>query len=134
MQIQARKRVLIIDDERDTCEILESKLTEAGCTVSCAHDGAEGLEKIVSEQPDLVILDILMPGTSGLDLLRAYGEQAAPGGPHFIVVTNMDAMQAMSSVFSHTVTDVRSKSDTTVEQIVALVQKRLGMHVANITN
>jgi len=120
------KRVLVVDDEKDTCEILESKLTDVGFSVTCAHDGAEGLEKIVTDKPDLVILDILMPGTSGLDLLRAYGEQATPGGPHFIVVTNMDAMEAMSAVFSHKVTDVRSKADTTVEEIVGLVKERLG--------
>ena len=125
MHIGTQKQVLVVDDERDTCEILVSKLTEAGFLVTCAHDGAEGLEKIVSDKPDLVVLDILMPGTSGIDLLRAYGEQAESGGPHFIVVTNMDAMEAMSAVFSHKVTDVRSKAETTVEELVALVTQRL---------
>lgn len=64
----AAKKLLIVDDDLDFCEatklLLESKVYE----VSLAYDGKEGLKKIRSEQPDLVILDVMMPEMNGYDI------------------------------------------------------------------
>ncbi len=66
-----KKRVLVIDDERDICEILKVKLQNLGFDVLFAHDGSEGLKKVLEGKPDCILLDIRMsPGEDGLTFLR----------------------------------------------------------------
>ncbi len=119
------QKILIVDDEITTCAALSDELVKAGYETASAYDGAQGLEMITSFKPDLVLLDLLMPVTSGIDLLRTYKESVSEPEPHFIIITNMDAIDAMNAAFSHKVTDVVAKSSATVKGIVALVQQRL---------
>jgi two-component system alkaline phosphatase synthesis response regulator PhoP len=60
-----KKRILIIDDEKDFCDLTQSLLEAYGFDVDCALDGGHGLKKVESFSPDLIILDILMPGMDG---------------------------------------------------------------------
>ncbi len=127
-------KVLVVDDETSTCAALSEELVKAGYETACAHDGAQGLEMLSTFKPDLVLLDLLMPGTSGVDLLRSYKEQAREHEPHFIIVTNMDTMDAVNATFTHNVTDVVAKSNATVEGIVSLVRERLSRRAKMVEN
>ncbi|PLV60012.1 response regulator [Thermotoga sp. KOL6] len=62
------KKILIVDDEPNMRELLKEELTEEGYTVETAEDGKEALEKFLSGDYDLVILDIEMPGMNGLEV------------------------------------------------------------------
>ena len=62
----ANKRILIIDDEKDVVDILQTMLEDLGYSAFAAYDGIEGLEKIKLIQPDLIILDINMPKLGGI--------------------------------------------------------------------
>lgn len=64
------QRILIIEDEPSIISFLEPELRHEGFAVSCATDGAAGLEKLQQEGADLVLLDIMLPGMSGLSVLR----------------------------------------------------------------
>ena len=59
------KKILVIDDEDHTCTILTVLLEGAGYKVTVAYSGREGLEAVRDSQPDLVLLDIMMPGMNG---------------------------------------------------------------------
>jgi DNA-binding NtrC family response regulator len=63
-------RLLVVDDEPSNRKILEQVLARQGYTVEIASDGSEALKKVESCQPDLVLLDYMMPGESGLDVLK----------------------------------------------------------------
>jgi len=63
-------RILIVEDERELREIVQQSLTEAGCLVELAADGAEGLYKALELDVDAVVLDLMLPEVSGWDLLR----------------------------------------------------------------
>jgi two-component system phosphate regulon response regulator PhoB len=63
-------RVLIIEDERGLTDVLEYNLQREGYDTSVAHDGQEGLRKAQTLLPDLILLDIMLPGMSGLDVCR----------------------------------------------------------------
>ncbi len=64
------KKILIIDDEQDVIEYL-TELLEANGFVTCsAHDGKEGFEVLKREKPDLITLDLQMPGDTGTDFYR----------------------------------------------------------------
>ncbi len=73
-----RERILIVDDEPDTIMILQDRLEMDNYTVGTASDGYEALALIDQELPDLVLLDIQMPGINGIETL-AHLRQAYPG-------------------------------------------------------
>src|SRR5262249_3066483 len=66
----AGTRVLLIEDERDLTNILSYNLEREGYEVIVAHDGQEGLRKAQTQLPDLIILDLMLPVLSGLDVCR----------------------------------------------------------------
>src|SRR3954451_2155188 len=63
-------RILVVDDEPQIRRALQSALTAHGYTVAAAEDGATGLESIASWSPDAIILDLVMPGVDGFEVLR----------------------------------------------------------------
>jgi len=63
-------KILVVDDEREILDMLTDHLEDEGYVVSQAVDGEQALEGVRSEPPDLVLLDITMPGVNGLEVLR----------------------------------------------------------------
>jgi two-component system phosphate regulon response regulator PhoB len=66
----ARTRILIIEDERDLTEVLKYNLEREGYETLVAHDGHEGLRKAQTLLPDLILLDLMLPTLSGIDVCR----------------------------------------------------------------
>ncbi len=64
------KKILVIDDEPDIIAMIETVFKTKNYKVVSANNGAEGLEKVYSEKPDLVILDLMMPVVSGLEVCK----------------------------------------------------------------
>jgi DNA-binding response OmpR family regulator len=65
----AKKRVLIVDDNVDVCALVALKLESAGIDVVQSFDGESGLAQAQSQQIDAIILDAVLPGMSGLEVL-----------------------------------------------------------------
>ncbi len=65
-----KQRVLVVDDELDIVELISYNLTREGFEVQGAHSGEDGLKQARELTPDLVVLDIMLPGMSGLDVCR----------------------------------------------------------------
>jgi two-component system phosphate regulon response regulator OmpR len=63
-------RILVVDDEADIRFVVESLLVSRGHWVATAVDGPAALGRLAGEQFDLVVLDVMMPGTSGLEVLQ----------------------------------------------------------------
>lgn len=63
-------RILMIDDDRELCELMQQFLNGEGFDVTCAHDGDSGLAMIHTAPFDLAVLDIMMPGKNGMEVLR----------------------------------------------------------------
>ncbi len=64
------KKILAVDDERHIVRLVQVNLERAGYQVVTAFDGREALEKVESEKPDLVILDVMMPYMDGFEVLQ----------------------------------------------------------------
>lgn len=69
------KRVLLVEDERNIIEAVRFLLTREGWEVSTHSDGATAVEAIVAAQPNLVVLDYMLPGRSGLEILTDLRER-----------------------------------------------------------
>jgi len=70
-------KILVIDDEPNIRELVSVYLTAAGFEVAEAENGAEGLERFRSDAPDLVVLDLMLPGMDGREVCRTIREQGA---------------------------------------------------------
>lgn len=81
------KKILIIDDEPDTLVFLGTLLKKNGYQVTEACDGVEGMKKVLSEQPDLVCLDLLMPEKTGIRMYREMRKDEALKSIPVIMVT-----------------------------------------------
>ncbi|MGI8523993.1 MAG: response regulator transcription factor [Nocardioides sp.] len=64
-------RILVADDDIDIRELVEFKLTTLGHDVVAVSDGLAAIDACHAERPDLAVLDVMMPGVSGLDAIRA---------------------------------------------------------------
>ena len=70
MAVDKNKRVLVVDDSEDNLLLMELLLRSEGYTVDSASSGIEGLKKVYKRHPDLIILDLMMPGISGLEVIQ----------------------------------------------------------------
>ena len=69
-------RVLIIDDDIELCELLAARMSGEGFEMEAVHEGHRGLERALSREHSLVVLDLMLPGMGGLDVLRRVREQS----------------------------------------------------------
>jgi CheY-like chemotaxis protein len=67
---QPKSRILIADDNEPNVELLEAYLSDLDCEIAVAVDGRDTLEKVAAFQPDLILLDIMMPKLSGFEVCK----------------------------------------------------------------
>jgi len=73
----AKKRVMLVDDDRDCRTVLKAILERLSIRVVEADDGAQALQRARKRRPDLIVMDIRMPGMSGVEACRAFRKDAA---------------------------------------------------------
>ncbi|HEY7718304.1 MAG TPA: response regulator [Pedococcus sp.] len=81
MSTPEQTRVLVADDDADIRDLVEFKLSQAGYAVQAVPDGLAAWEVFEAEAPALVLLDVMMPGMSGFDVLRRIRESETPRVP-----------------------------------------------------
>ena len=83
------KKILIIDDESDVITYLTTFFTDNGFETIYANNGKEGVQKAISEKPDIITLDVSMPEESGVRALRDLQENEATKNTPVIIVTGV---------------------------------------------
>lgn len=63
-------RILIVDDEKPICDLIDLNLSSAGYHCTCVQDGLEAIERIEKEHFDLILLDVMLPGVNGYDIME----------------------------------------------------------------
>lgn len=82
-----KQSILVVDDERDIRELIEYNLTKVGYEVRSAATGEECLELVAKSPPDLVLLDLMLPGINGLDVCRAMKRDSRLGAIPIIMIS-----------------------------------------------
>lgn len=83
----SEENILIVEDEKDIQELVRYNLSKEGYRVTCADSGEEALKKVQSLYPDLVVLDLMLPGVDGLEVCRQMKKQAATEHIPIIMLT-----------------------------------------------
>ena len=120
------KRILIVDDDIDLREALESALSHAGFDTLTANDGAEGLRVALENKPDLILLDIMMPIKTGHETLNALRRDSWGKTVPVIFLTNFDDATNIAQGFKQKGDEYIIKSGTSLESIVKKVKQYLG--------
>lgn len=124
MTVNANGVVLVADDDVDICDMLGMKLRQSNYEVHTALDGLQTLEMIRSVRPNLVILDIMMPFKSGMDVLREMRSDPAIADIPVILMTASRQEKDVESGFALGVIDYINKPFN-LKDLVLLAQSVL---------
>ncbi|MBN1585991.1 MAG: response regulator [Candidatus Omnitrophica bacterium] len=115
-------RILVVDDEETLCDFLGNFFLKKGCEVSKANNGEQALQAIDKSEPHMILLDMRMPGMSGMDVLRTLRErgQEIP----VIALTAVDNDMVMDEAKQFGVIDYITKPFS-LDQLEDLVLSRL---------
>jgi CheY-like chemotaxis protein len=112
------KVVLLTEDNDFIRNMYQLKLSKAGLTVEEAVDGKQALEKIAARKPDLVLLDMMMPNMSGIDVLKQLNKDKIIPDLPVIVLTNIMNSQAITEARDLGARDYIIKTDLTPSQVI----------------
>ena len=87
METGSGRKILIVEDETDVADLLSLNLRKAGFRVSTAGDGASGLQKARDDRPDFIILDLMLPKMSGLEVCRILKSDTATAQMPILMLT-----------------------------------------------
>ena len=87
---ERRSRILIADDNQPNVELLEAFLADVDCDIAVAVDGRDTLEKVASFQPDLILLDVMMPKLSGFEICKTIKSDPKTKGTMVLMVTALN--------------------------------------------
>jgi adenylate cyclase len=91
-------KILVVDDVPQNVRLLEAVLTSNGYAVTAASSGQEALEKVIAEPPDIVLLDIQMPGMNGYEVCRRLREDPATRFLPVVLVTSSDSEVRVNAI------------------------------------
>ena len=122
----ANKRVLLAEDDRFLRRACETSLRERGFTVATAADGEEALRSARAERPDLIVLDMLMPKLSGLDVLRAVRSDASTRSVPVLMMCSSDSDQDMQALARMGANGCLVKARLSLQELGDHVSEHLG--------
>lgn len=117
--------ILIIEDERGLAQSLSYALKHVGFETILAASGDEGLRQALVVKPSLILLDLILPGMSGVEVLKAIKSDPSTRSIPVIVLTNVESSEMISQVIAIQKIDYLVKSNYSLEEIVERVQNKL---------
>lgn len=121
-----QKHVLIVDDDAAIRDALSESLSVAGYAVDVAVDGKEGVNRILNDKPDLVLLDIVMPQMNGWEVLDEIRKDEEGKNTPVIILTNLEGVENVPKALERDALEYIVKGDTDVKDILAMVKRKLG--------
>jgi len=121
--VSDRPRILMVDDEPSTCQVLAMRLSRSGYEVECVHDASSALERLANEPFDLVLTDLMMEDMSGLDLLRRI--RGADSDVPVIILTGHESLESAITATHLRVSDYLTKSDFSMQELLGAIEHAL---------
>ncbi len=125
-------KILLVDDDKDMTDSLNSALTRHGYEVGIANDGEEALIKVGLENPDIVILDLMLPKLNGFDVLKSIRSRQNKKWCPIIIVSAKAELEAMKQCYTLEADHYLTKPCTLdnilrgIETMISLIPLRVG--------
>ncbi|MBI1919436.1 response regulator [Candidatus Microgenomates bacterium] len=116
-------KILLIDDDQNITDIFQTALEKAGYEVVTAQDGKTGLEKSTSENPDLILLDQVLPDTKGIEVLKTL-KSSSP--IPVAILSNFGQQELVSEALTLGAADYILKYQIAPEDLIKKVKELLG--------
>ncbi len=110
-------KILIADDNQANCELLEAYLAGIDCDIEFAVDGQDTLDKVATFQPDLILLDVMMPKVSGFEVCKKLKSDPATSRIMILMVTALNELGDIERAVSAKTDDFLSKPINKLEFI-----------------
>jgi two-component system, OmpR family, alkaline phosphatase synthesis response regulator PhoP len=127
----AQSKVLIVDDNAQNLELLVAYMENLPCRITTAADGLEALEKVQQEDPDLILLDIMMPRMSGFEVCRQLKTDPRTREIPIMMVTALNEMADIEKAVASGTDDFISKP---VNRLELLTRARSLLRVRHLKN
>lgn len=122
--VEERKKVLIVEDEAPVRRIISDMIAPLGCEIIEAKDGESGLQKGLDNHPDVIILDIVMPGKGGLEMAEELRKDEWGRQVPVVILTNLKtARQSVEELGGEII--FIPKADWEIEDVVKVVKEIL---------
>ncbi|KKR47021.1 MAG: hypothetical protein UU22_C0040G0002 [Parcubacteria group bacterium GW2011_GWA2_40_8] len=115
-------KVLLIEDDRFLRELIAQKLEREKFQVMQAVDGEEGLRKLGEQKPNIVLLDLILPGLSGFDVLKKIKEDSANASMPVVILSNLGQREDVERGLSLGASDFLIKAHFTPQEIIVKIQ------------
>jgi CheY-like chemotaxis protein len=119
-------KILVIEDDRVAAKLFGTWLSKAGYEVEFAGDGTTGLERIAAARPDAVLLDLLLPGANGWDVLRTLRDNPGFAKTPVVVYTNGFVQTMVDEAMAAGANRVLNKATLTSLQLLDAMKEALG--------
>lgn len=119
------KKVLIVEDEKTLADSLKEKLISEGFDVLTAEDGIAGLDTAFQNEPDVILLDIVMPKMNGLEMLNRLRKDEWGGRVPVILLTNYGDADQIEEAKKYDVTDYVIKANVKLQDVIDRVKNIL---------
>jgi DNA-binding response OmpR family regulator len=117
--------ILVVEDESVLRRLLVTTLRSEGYTVIEAENGDQGCKQALTNHPCLVLLDIIMPGTNGMEMLRRLREDTWGRTANIVLLTNLDDVEEIKKAKEYGVKDYLVKSDWSLDELTREVKEKI---------
>lgn len=119
------KKILIVEDDKFLRELIARKLIKEDFEVSEAVDGEEGIKKIIEEKPDLILLDLILPGIDGFEVLARMKKESALSSIPVIILSNLGQKDDVEKGLKMGAVDYLIKAHFTPGEIIEKIKVAL---------
>ncbi|MDO8559959.1 MAG: response regulator [bacterium] len=119
------KKVLVIEDDKNLVRLLKDALEGGQYAVSLALDWREAKSHLQKSRPDIILLDILLPGESGFDVLRQLKANTGTKAIPVVILSNLGQEQEIRTGMDLGAIDYLVKADIAIDQVVQKVRQVL---------
>jgi DNA-binding response OmpR family regulator len=126
------ENILIIEDDKFLRELISRKLINEGFKIEEAVDGEEGLKKLQETKPDLILLDLILPGLDGFEVLERMKDNPSTSSIPVLILSNLGQRDEIERGLKLGAIDFLVKAHFTPEEIVGKIKGVLGKKSASV--
>jgi len=122
-----KSKILVVEDDLPVQKVLSEKLTAEGLDIEVAADGEKGLKMALTDHPDLILLDLIMPNMDGMTMLKKLRQDDWGKSARVIILTNLSDAYKVEEASAKGVFDYLVKSDWKLDDLVKMVKQKLNI-------